>query len=301
MAADTTTTSDDFTDLMAEGKPLKGLADLMMWWDEYDRRARFAPAALVVAPLAVATFALQAEWYNWFIGIGLAAFVQVTMTSMVAHVGRSSGTLMERRIRNSGDMPIQRWLCPYNQEHSKSQKALWQAAVKHVTGIDYETGGASCYEYGRLGRDTFVALQQALRVNDDDPDSPKRPLYRIQQEEYGFIRNLVGLRTLWGLTLTVGFLTTAYAASQAKGSWTLVVVEVLLAVCWAAIMLKKDFFEMTGAERLSESLLNAASAKLRTDLLTKPIEPNAVALPEPQAPRRDCAECGARWSVKSTP
>jgi hypothetical protein len=34
---------------MAEGAPLKALADLMLLGGEYDRRARYAPTAIAVA------------------------------------------------------------------------------------------------------------------------------------------------------------------------------------------------------------------------------------------------------------
>lgn len=290
------TGTEGIVDRLLDKTPLESLAGLMLLGDEYDRRARFAPAALAVAPLAVAAFALEARSNLWA-GVGLATFVQITMTALFAHVGRVLGTLDERRMRNRGELPLQRWLCPYNSERSADESNLWRAATKSLVDLDYDAAEPSCSTYRRMGRDAFVAIQQALRPSAASGDEP---LWRIQQAEYGFARNLVGMLGLWLASLAVGLITTGVQASRGAVDWSLFIVEILFFVCWAMVWAGRTMFEMNGAERLSESLMMAAVA--RSGVGEESVHPprNARWLRSPHrvsdAVPRTCAHCGERWS-----
>jgi hypothetical protein len=249
---------------MVEGGPLKGLADLMLLGDDYDRRARYAPAALAVAPLAVAAFSMSLEHWNLLVGVGLASFVQIALTSLFAQIGRTIGSDEERRLMQSGQMPMQRWLCPHNKERSELEVAEWTDAVREVTGLDYSKA-ETCNDCRRLGRDVFVALQARLRVDDSAGDKPSRPLHRIHQEEYGFARNLVGMKMMWFWSLVIGLAATTWQWAHGVSPFPLVVVEIIFVLCWLAVVGNSDYFVMNGAERLSESLLNGAVARAETD------------------------------------
>lgn len=284
------------TNQMAEGAPLKALADLMMLGDQYDRRARYAPAAFAVAPLAVAAFAMEPAQLGGLVGLGLASFVQITMTSFYAHIGRAMGTGHERRLTNRGEMPMQRWLCPYNKEHSAEETSQWRAAVKKLLRLDYDTAAPECREYRRLGRDAFVGLQSALRVDDSVTDKPARPLFRIHQEEYGFSRNLTGMLGLGLISLCVGIAVTGWQFSSGKAPFSLVVIELVFLACWALVFALRGEFVMAAAERFSESLLSAAVARTGPPSDEGPDPGRDWASPWVESAGTTCAECGRRWS-----
>ena len=280
---------------------LKSLADLMLLGDDYDKRARYAPAALAVAPLAVAAFAMAPDRFGGFLAVGLASFVQVTMTSLYAQIGRALGNNRERYLSMTGQMPMQRWLCPHNAERSFEEATSWRVALRKLLSLDYEHAQDDCVTFRRLGRDAFTGLQSKLRVSDSDSDKPKRPLYRIHQEEYGFSRNLVGMLPLWLLSLFAGVLVTGMQSWRSGSFSPLFTTELIFAACWFAVWVASDRFVMTGAERLSESLLFAAVDAAGTHAgsgsdTSKTSELGKKAERQQPGPYSECKGCGQRWS-----
>lgn len=278
--------------------PLKSLADLMLLGDDYDKRARYAPAALAVAPLAVAAFAMAPDRFGGFLAVGLASFVQITMTSLYAHIGRALGNNHERDLSMHGQMPMQRWLCLHNTERSFEEATSWRAALRILLSLDYEHAQDDCVTFRRLGRDAFTGLQSKLRVDASDSDKPKRPLYRIHQEEYGFSRNLVGILPLWLISLCVGVLVTGMQSWRSRSFSPLLVTELIFAACWFAVVVAGGRLVMTGAERLSESLLFAAAEEAGIPASSESDTSEKGKSPERQPPGLypECKDCGQRWS-----
>ena len=169
--------------------------------DKYEIKARFFPGILTILVALPGLTAFSAAYLDGFnvilSGVGIGAILAV----FISHLASAFGNRIQKRFwpRWPHDSPTNQYLHPDNKLRSAQQKSIWYGAIKRLAGIDIE-----------------LAVQQndeeALEASINDATSRLRYLLReisyadrleIHNADYGFARNLTGLRPLW-LTLAAG-------------------------------------------------------------------------------------------------
>jgi hypothetical protein len=168
--------------------------------DPYERKARFIPGlvtALPLLPLAAAYRLPLSSWVGVLVsGAGLAAAAAV----FVSHLASAFGNRLQRELWPDWphDAPTHRWLWPTNNEVSGQQRALWYERIRALTGLDIAAAAShdSPEETRRVINDAVVALRARLW------QAPEGERVRLHNTDFGFARNLTGLRLVW-MPLTV--------------------------------------------------------------------------------------------------
>ncbi len=166
--------------------------------DQYERRARFLPAVLtvlVVLPVALA------------FGIEMMQFIQLLLTGAgigavlavgISHLASAMGNRLQKRMWPDWpyDAPTNCWLSPDDQSRSQQQKKKWHATIKSLTGIDIAkiVRSEEDNEVRLAINDAVTAVRSKLWKN----ESREVDLVRLRNIEYGYARNLTGLRVIWG-------------------------------------------------------------------------------------------------------
>jgi hypothetical protein len=172
---------------------MKRLLSAFNLGDAYEINARVLPAMLVVLPVAVLIAQLEWQRQNWLALIGWAGGLQIVLALFVSKVGQALGARLQGRLEKAwGGLPTEKWLLPSNQEHSEQLKAEWRRALSRLSGLNLESVAQSSAseEALRLLADSVAVSRNVIRKH------PKASLVRAKNIEYGFARNLVGLRWL---------------------------------------------------------------------------------------------------------
>ena len=165
--------------------------------DHYDRKARFRPAVLSVLPLLPMTAAMGnpfSEWITLLVGgVGISAVVAVGLS----HVISAMGNRLQKKLWPCWphDSPANRWLHPCEKRTSKQQRKLWYAAIKRMVGIDIGKAIKSGDEIETTINDAVSTLRNLFW------DRLEARRLRMHNVDYGFARNLTGMRSIW-----VGFI-----------------------------------------------------------------------------------------------
>lgn len=163
--------------------------------DDYERRARFLPGVLSLLPLlplsAVVDLPIQ-EWIKiLLLGVGGGAVIAVA----ISHLASALGNRIQRQLWPDWphDSPTNLWLLPQNGTVSKQQKEKWYGAIKRTTGLDIEAVArdGSPDETRAVINDAITALRDRLRK------APEADRLKQHNIDYGFARNLTGLRPIW--------------------------------------------------------------------------------------------------------
>lgn len=175
--------------------------------DPYERKARFLPACLSALPLLPVFVAFGASPLEWIMllgaGVGLAAVVAVA----VSHVASACGNRLQDKLWPDWphDAPTNRWLHPEEKSISTQQKQRWYQTIRELLQLDVahavEAGDAD--ELRAVINDAVQGLRNRLWK------APEAERVRLHNVDYGFARNLAGLRPVW---LT-------FALSSIVGCW----------------------------------------------------------------------------------
>lgn len=182
--------------------------------DQYERKARFSPAFIVVLPLIVFTMSLKLPDEGWVTKLLAAGGAGSVIVVALAHMASAAGNRFGERFWAKRDgLPTVRWLRRSDKAHSVQQKEQWYAAIKKLTGLD-------------------IPAAVAVRPSEEDAiisDATRQLRFRIRgkagakmvdkhNEEYGFARNLAGLR--WPLlgSSIIGAVACAIAWKYEHGS-----------------------------------------------------------------------------------
>lgn len=196
---------------MSQDKPeragaVKSALSYLNLSSHYERTARLLPGllcAMTLLPVGAA-FGLPLDHYLELAatGVGLWAVCGVG----ISHVSSAAGNRLQRKLwpRWPYDSPTNRWLSPGDRTRSTQQKRLMYDAIKRLTHLDLEAASW-------LGRDELEAtindavsrLRYRLRC------SPHGDRLDSHNAQYGFARNLAGLRPLW----------LSFVALSAVGCW----------------------------------------------------------------------------------
>lgn len=164
--------------------------------DDYDRRARFLPGVLSLLPLLPVSAAVGAptmEWVKILLGgFGLGAILAVALS----HIASAAGNTLQESLWPDWphDAPTNLWLHPRDQSVSAQQKQRWYSAIKKLLGLDIQAAvdAGDVAELKAVINDAVQALRNRLW----QANGAER--VRLHNVEYGFARNLTGLRGVWG-------------------------------------------------------------------------------------------------------
>jgi hypothetical protein len=182
--------------------------------DRYERKARLLPALIVALPLAFAAGAVGAVGQDWYSGLGVGALMEGVVAVGLAHLARILGTRLEAKLCRQWDgLPTRRWLRPTDTTRSEPQKSRWRGAIRVLTGLTLpaSVGAKSEAEIDKLIDDALRQLRHRLR------DDPAAGMVRTHNEDYGFARNLAGLRWLWLAFATAGAAASGFAFCTGHG------------------------------------------------------------------------------------
>ncbi len=215
--------------------------------DHYERKARFLPAVFSVLPLLpiATTFgAPLLEWVKLLIaGSGLGAVVSVA----VSHVASVFGNRLQDKLWPDWphDAPTNRWLHPYEKSVSVQQKQCWYQAIKSLVQIDIQKA-VDAGEPNEL-KATINDAVKGLRTRIwKTPEAERAQLHNV---DYGFARNLAGLRPVWASFAFISLAGCWYAYIWNNGAilWAIVstvvtVVALVLAALLPAYVRKKAHY-----------------------------------------------------------
>ncbi|MGO9109823.1 MAG: hypothetical protein ACLP9L_11375 [Thermoguttaceae bacterium] len=185
---------------------MKSVLQLLSLSDRYERKARLLPGLIVaLAPAITAATAAQ-DLVTWYTAIGAGIGVELVLAFGLGLVARAAGRRIEDFLWESwGGPTTTRWLRPSDTTCSDQQKTRWRSAIKHMTGLTLPatmTPSRTPEDVDRLIRDATKQLRYAIR------ERPEARMVAVHNEDYGFARNLLGLRWLWiglaALSLVVG-------------------------------------------------------------------------------------------------
>jgi hypothetical protein len=163
--------------------------------DEYERKARFMPGVLTGLPLLPVSAAYGGPLGAWLqvllVGLGAGAIISVG----ISHLASAFGNRLQKRLWPDWphDSPTNQWLHPDDKAVSRQQKERWYKAINRTVGLDIETS------LQRQGSEEIKAIiNDAVKaIRDRLWSAPEGNRLRLHNIDYGFARNLTGLRPIW--------------------------------------------------------------------------------------------------------
>lgn len=220
--------------------------------DPYERKARLFPALIVVLPIVILVMSLNPVGEGWVTKFLSAGIVGGTLVLALAHLASAAGNRFSDRFWKKRDgLPTQRWLRRSDNSHSTQQKQQWYAAIKKLTGLDIPAAVASTpSEEEAIISDAVRQLRYRIR------GKAEAKMVDKHNEEYGFARNLAGLRWLLLGSSLLGIIACASAWAYRHGSVAGCALEACLFL-YAVVMFSwlPGYVERCG-NRYAESLLS---------------------------------------------
>ena len=163
--------------------------------DTYERKARFLPAVLSILFLFPLAHLLRVPFSSWLNALLAGTGISAVLSVGLSHIASAFGNRYQKKLwpRWPHDSPTNQWLHPDDTTRSGQQKRQWYGAIKRLTKLDIESTAASgnSTELEALINDAVAQLRNQLW----QPDYAER--LRIHNADYGFARNLTGMRPVW--------------------------------------------------------------------------------------------------------
>ena len=237
---------------------MESALNLLKLTDRYERKARLLPAllsSLVVLPIVAALSPSILGWVRSLsIGGGFVALGAVGL----AYAASAAGRHYEQRLwpRWPHDAPTHCWLHPDDTHCSQEQKQFWYKAIKLLVELDIPivaTQGDT-KELERVINDAVRALRHQFRLTNLDG------LLATHNEDYGFVRNLGGLRLFWMPAAGMSTLVTwgAYLTTETGLIWG-IVASVVQVITLALLFILPSYVRQR-AERYAESFFGTLTA-----------------------------------------
>jgi hypothetical protein len=205
--------------------------------DHYERKARFLPAVLSLLPLlpVATTFGVPLlEWGKLLIaGVGLGAVVAVALS----HVASACGNRLQEKLWPDWphDSPTNRWLHPDEKSISVQQKQRWYQTIMNLVQIDIQKAvdAGDPDELKATINDAVKALRTRMWKT---PEAERVQLHNV---DYGFARNITGLRPVWMTFTLINLVGCWYAYIWNTGAiiWALVSTAISLGSLAMVILL----------------------------------------------------------------
>ncbi len=230
--------------------------DLLSLSDRYERKARLVPGLITAVVFLPAIAVLSSEAFGFVTSLSLVGAIGVMGGFLLAYLASAFGRAYELRIwpRRPHDLPTNRWLHPSDETVSRQQKEHWYRTIKEQLGLDIPAAAAPGEaEQDRVINDAVRALRDKFR------DVPTSRLLQVHNEDYGFVRNLTGLRIIWLPAAMVSLFLTwaAYVASDAPLVWAIAATGIfaIAAVCHVVL----PPYVVDRSNRYAESFFGALS------------------------------------------
>ena len=174
---------------------LKSALNILKLTDRYERKARLLPALLSCAVILPGLTALGSGYIGWVPSLSLGGALAVVGAVGLAYGASAAGRHFEKRLwpRWPHDAPTHRWLHPEDAHCSQQQRRRWFEAIGKVVHLDIAEAAASgdrC-ELELVINDAVRELRHRFRHTNEIG------LLDTHNEDYGFARNLAGLRVFW--------------------------------------------------------------------------------------------------------
>ena len=228
--------------------------------DRYERKARLVPGLLSSIPFLPGLAAVGVPIAGWITGAVISVGLGAAFGLLLAYAASAAGRRTERMLwRRWGGPPTTRWLLPSDPQCSEQQREQWYEAIARETKLDVTKAihEESRAELEKVIADAVAQLRHRLRL------LPNQGLLQIHNEDYGFARNLMGLRWIW---LSGAVVSAAICWIQWLGSKVTVTVAILatviLVVTMAGALVLPDYVRQR-AERYAESFFGALSTMQR--------------------------------------
>ncbi|MFL5330480.1 MAG: hypothetical protein ACJ8C4_16375 [Gemmataceae bacterium] len=224
--------------------------------DRYERKARLLPGLLLAAAPALTAWVVVHEFTKWYAAASSAIGVEFLVAIILGQFARARGRSAEEELWAAwGGPPTTRWLRPWDQHCSDQQKSKWRGAIKRLTGMALPASVPSDGTKDEIDRqigDATRQLRYTLR------GKPEAALLATHNEDYGFARNLFGVRWHWvglcvaclaGCCVVFLFGMRPYAGLAVAGAFTI-----------ASILVARELpdYVRRCADRYAESLFSTA-------------------------------------------
>lgn len=235
---------------------MRSFVQLFSLNDRYERKARLLPGLMLAAVPALTAWAVLQEFTAWYTAASSAVGVEFLAATLLGHLARARGRGAEDILWKSwGGPPTTRWLRPWDQTCSDQQKVKWRGAIKRMTGLSLPSSvpqGGSRDDMDRQIGDATRQLRYALRGR------PEASILATHNEEYGFARNLYGVRWFW-VVLSLASLASCGVA-LALGLRPYLGIAVAVAFTIVSILIARELpdYVRRCADRYAESLFASA-------------------------------------------
>ena len=250
------------------------MTDLTKLFDNYSRNARLYPALLTLFPALISFVAWFPQYATSKLGLALISILATCgVLYVLAVFSRTLGKKQERRLlKEWGGWPTTIWLRHSSPQLSHNTRARYHAFLSgHVPGLVLPSQKQELADAVRADQ----AYASAVKWLQEQCRGEDFTLLHKENTEYGFRRNLLGLKCLgltvaalaliisWILVLAKG---PAPLASQSAAVWVLtvltktsplivgaMVLDLLAIVVWLIVV--QDSWVREAGDRYAEALL----------------------------------------------
>lgn len=226
--------------------------------DDYERKTRFLPAVFTVLPLLPVSIVFGVPLLEWLklvtLGVGFGAIVAVA----ISHIASACGNRLQDKLWPGWpyDAPTNLWLHPECTSVSVQQKQRLYQAIKDLLQLDIQraidTGDAN--EIRAVINDAVQGLRNLMW------QAPEAERTRLHNIEYGFTRNLAGLRPVWITFALISLVGCWLAYFWYDGAILWVVVSTVIAVGALALAVLLPGYVRRKAHYYAESFFAAVMA-----------------------------------------
>jgi Flp pilus assembly protein TadB len=235
---------------------MKQILNFLKLADAYERKARLSPAVVTILPAIVLILSLKIGNESWVPKLlatgGVGGVLLVALSQFASAAGNR---FSDKFWPPKGGLPTLRWLRAGDAGHSTAQKQQWYAAIKQLTGLDIaETLVAKPNEEDAIIEDAIRQVRYKLR------GKAVAKMLDIHNQEYGFARNLAGLRWVMIGFAALGAGGCAVAWQMGHGSaWGSLINGVLFVFAFSMFIWLPGYVERAGT-RYAESFFSALLA-----------------------------------------
>lgn len=235
---------------------MEKLLNFLKLADAYDRKARLSPAIVTILPAIVLILSLSTANESWVTKLLSAGGVGSVLAFALAQYASAAGNRFSDKFwPPKGGLPTLRWLRSADPSRSTAQKSQWYEAIKRLTGLDIpQTISAKPTEEDAIIEDATRQVRYKLR------GKALAKMMDLHNMEYGFARNLAGLRWVMAGLATLGAGGCAAAWALGHGSaWGSLLNGLLLIFALSMSAWLPRYVERAGI-RYSESFFSALLA-----------------------------------------